>query len=114
MTVVQFQLASMAVAEELIAEIWTCLEEYNIRSPALRFKFHDSGLITIAAHIDDAVAANTVLMRLSTQNLGRDPDGDPRFHILTPGGRVVAPPGWLLAEVSRSHSSHFVSRPKRK
>lgn len=117
MTVIQVQLASMALAEQVIAEIWTCLEEYNIPSPALSLRFHDRGRVTVAAHFNDAVAANTVLTRISTESLCRDPDRDPRLHILIPPHsrmrRMAAPPGWLLAGVVHSQSS-FVSRQKRK
>ena len=122
MTVVQFQLRSMAAAEQSIAEIWTCLEEYDIPSPAVSFKFHDSERVTVTMHIDDSVAANTVLARLSTwvgtEKLCRDADQDPRLQVLTHlhrshDGPAVAPFGWVLAAAG-SRSSHFGSRFKRK
>lgn len=123
MTVIQLQLRSMAAAEQSIAEIWTCLEEYDIPSPAVSFKFHDRGRVTIAMRIDDSVAANTVVARLSTwvgtENLCRDAGRNPGLQLPTHspntgGGRGVAPLGWLLAAAAHSRPSHFVSRLKRK
>ena len=81
MSVVQFQLLSMAEAEDVIAEICGCLEEYDVPTPEIAFSFHGGSRVSITMRIDDAIAANMVKLRLATWfavenrlvHAGRDP-----------------------------------------
>lgn len=64
MAVINFHLASAAEAEDAIADIWVCLEEYGIPSPGLTFSFPDASCVSIALRVDDAVAARLLMLRL--------------------------------------------------
>ncbi len=85
MAVIRFRQLSMAEAEQCVAEIWTCLEEYNMPSPAIAFDFHGPLRTGIKMSIDDPVAASVMLTRLSTwieSQVGPSKTrGGPRFRI---------------------------------
>lgn len=123
MSVIQFQQLSMAEAERCVAEIWTCLEEYDIPSPALSFEFCDRLRTNIRMHIDDPVAANTMLSRLSawiktkrSRFGGYDkvqPEILTRPHVAGTA-RETAPLSFVIAATAPPRSNYAVSRFKRK
>lgn len=59
-----FPLLSMEEAEEALAEIWTCAEEYHVMSPQVTFSFHGSALVSINLRIDDSAAASRMVPRM--------------------------------------------------
>ncbi len=85
MAVIRFRQLSMAEAEQCVAEIWTCLEEYNMPSPTIAFDFRGPLRTGIKMSIDDPVAASVMLTRLSTwieTQIGpSNTDGRPQFRI---------------------------------
>ncbi len=127
MVVIQFQRLSMAEAEQCIAEIWTCLEEYHIPSPKMSFEFSDPLRTSITVNIDDSVAAKTIATRLShwadtqgdTQDRRFYAKRSPRLRVYTEshlaGGAVAAVPlSFVLAKGAPPRSSYVVSRLRRK
>lgn len=85
MSVVQFQLLSMAEAEDVIAEISGCLEEYDVPPPEMAFSFHGRSRVSITMRIDDPIGANMVKLRLATCFAAEKPLGhagpNPRLKI---------------------------------
>ena len=65
MAMIQFRRLSIEEAENCIAEIWTCLEEYQLPSPKMYFDCPEGSGITMTINVDDPVAENTLLARLS-------------------------------------------------
>lgn len=99
MAVIQFQQLSMAEAEQCVAEIWTCLEEYQIPSPTMSFEFHGPRWTSITVNIEDPIAADTMLTRLSR-------------WIETENG--AAPLSFVLAAAAHVAPSYPASRSRRK
>ncbi len=60
---------TVAHAEEAISEIWRCLEEYDILSPAMACKFEGPDL-TIQLHFAEPLSAELVNRRLCAWFLG--------------------------------------------
>jgi hypothetical protein len=60
---------TVAHAEEAISEIWNCLEEYDIRSPAMACNF-DGPDLTIQLHFVEPLGAELVNQRLCAWFLG--------------------------------------------
>lgn len=65
MSVIKFHRLFMADAEEVMAEVWNCLEEYEIPSPYLGFQFDGRGRVTLHFQFDDPGRADMVALRLS-------------------------------------------------
>jgi hypothetical protein len=65
MPIIYFRLLSIEEAEEAIAETWRVLEEYEIPSPGMTFTFRGSSRVKIALRVDDAVNAQTLMLRLA-------------------------------------------------
>jgi hypothetical protein len=65
MPVIYFRLLSIPDAEDAIAETWNVLEEYDIPSPGMTFTFRGRSRIKIALRVDDPVAAQTLMLRLT-------------------------------------------------
>jgi hypothetical protein len=124
MAVIHLRQLSIVQAERCMAEIWTCLEEYDIPSPEMSFEFRDALRTDIRMRIEDPVSADTLATRLSgwagTVSGCLDDGGlDPgvRTHTqarITFSGRAAAPLAFALAAAPPPRSSHHVSRPKRK
>ena len=62
---IRFNRLSLLEAEEVIVEIWKCLEEYQLPSPKLEFTFHTGETVAMAIRIDDRAARAIVSARLS-------------------------------------------------
>lgn len=122
MAVIQFRQLSLAEAEQCVAEIWTCLEEYHIPTPTLSFEFRDSFRTSIRMNIDDCIAANTMVGRLSTwietKRSRSIVDRGPRLQAytqspVTGAGRAAAPLS-LVAITAPTGPSYASSRFRRK
>ncbi len=112
----------MAEAEQCVAEIWTCLEEYNMPSPAIAFDFHGPSRTDIKMSIDDPVAASVMLTRLSTwveTQIGpSSAHGGPQFRIEKQpniaGGPDQASSLSFFMALSASNQSDYAGRFRRK
>jgi hypothetical protein len=62
---IRFNRLSLLEAEEVIVEIWKCLDEYQLPSPKLEFIFHTGETVTMAVRIADRAARAIVSARLS-------------------------------------------------
>jgi hypothetical protein len=62
---IRFNRLSLLDAEEVIVEIWKCLEEYELPSPKLEFTFHTGETVTVAVRIADRAARAIISARLS-------------------------------------------------
>lgn len=122
MAVIQFRQLSLAEAEQCVAEIWAFLEEYHIPTPTLSFEFRDPFRTSIRMNIDDCIAANTMVDRLSTWIVTKRSrsiaDRDPRLEAytrspVTGAGRAAAPLS-LVAITAPTGSSYAGSRFRRK
>ena len=66
MTAINFCRLSMPEAEEVIAEIWSCLEEYGMPSPRIAFVFQANATsVSLNVRLDEPVWAHLLVMRLS-------------------------------------------------
>jgi len=65
MTAISFCQLSMPEAEEVIAEIWNCLEEYGIPSPRMAIDFQGHASIRLEVRLDEPLWAHLLLSRLS-------------------------------------------------
>lgn len=101
MATVNFRELSIGDAEDVIAEIWNCLEEYRIPSPRMTFEFRRGGEIRLGCRFDEPLSAQLVALRLSAwlvtgqrsaEIAGRG-DGPVAPYSLLCGGRRVAPRG---------------------
>ena len=69
---IQFRQLSMAEAERCISEIWTCLEEYQFASPKMSFSCVDASTVSFTIELEDAIAENMLMTRLSILSGGGD------------------------------------------
>ena len=85
MSVVQFRRLSMSEAENVMAEICRCLEEYDVAEPEMAFSFHGFSRVSISVRIDNSIAANMVNLRLASWLAAgkppANPGPDPRLKI---------------------------------
>jgi hypothetical protein len=85
MRVVQCQRLSISEAEDVVAEIYGCLEEYNVPMPKMAFSFLGGSRVSITMRIDDPIAANMMHLRLATWFTAQKPlahaGRDPRLKI---------------------------------
>jgi hypothetical protein len=65
MAVIELDRLSLPDAEEAIAEVWSCLEEYGIPSPIMRVGFHANAKVTMGFTFDEPIGAQLVSLRLS-------------------------------------------------
>ncbi len=65
MPLIHFHLLSIPDAEDAIAEAWNILEEYDIPSPGMTVTFRGSLRVNIALRVDDALDAQTLMLRLA-------------------------------------------------
>jgi hypothetical protein len=66
MAVIQIDRLSLPDAEEVIAEIWNCLEEYGIPSPTMNVDFHANARVTMGLTFDEPIGAQLVSLRLES------------------------------------------------
>jgi hypothetical protein len=83
MTAIKFSRLSMPEAEEVIAEIWNCLEEYGMPSPRIAFDFHGNASVSLQVRLDEPVWARLLVLRLS---------------------------GWIVAEQMQPYSANGIGR----
>lgn len=123
MAVIHVEQLSMTEAEQCVAEIWTCLEEYHMPSPPISFEFRHPRQPSIKVEIDDPVAANTMVTHLSTwirtEQRCVDPAGGPRLKAYTRTDVGCDPPpaaplSFVLAVAAPFSSSYTVPRWRRK
>jgi hypothetical protein len=72
MAVIELDRLSLPDAEEAIAEIWSCLEEYGIPSPIMSVDFHANAKVTMGFTFDEPIGAQLVSLRLSSWMRGSD------------------------------------------
>jgi hypothetical protein len=65
MAVIEVDHLSLPDAEEAIAEVWSCLEEYSIPSPIMSVDFHANAKVTMAFTFEEPIGAQLVSVRLS-------------------------------------------------
>jgi hypothetical protein len=66
MAVIELDRLSLPDAEEAIAEVWSCLEEYGIPSPSMSVDFHANAKVTMGFTFDEPIGAQLVSLRLSS------------------------------------------------
>ena len=66
MSKINFHRLSMREAEEVVVEIWKCLEEYGFPVPHLIFDFHDAATVSIALEVEEPVSAVIMNWRMSS------------------------------------------------
>jgi hypothetical protein len=62
---INFDRLLLPEAEEAIADVWRCLEDYDLPSPALRVDFHANSTVALAFTFEDPLWAELVRLRLS-------------------------------------------------
>jgi hypothetical protein len=65
MTSINFRRLSMPEAEEVIAEIWNCLEEYGMPSPRVAFDFQGDAGVSLEVRMDEPLWTHVLVQRLS-------------------------------------------------
>lgn len=65
MAIVEFRKLSLSEAEEVVAEIWNCLEEYHIPSPQMNFAFGEGDAVTMDCRFREPLWARIVATRLA-------------------------------------------------
>jgi len=66
MAVIELDGLSLAEAEEAIAEVWSCLEEYDIPSPVMSVDVRGTARFTLAFSFEEPIWAKLVSLRLSS------------------------------------------------
>jgi hypothetical protein len=66
MAVIELDRLSLPDAEDAIAEVWSCLEEYSIPSPIMSVDFHANAKVTMGFTFDEPIGAQLVSVRLSS------------------------------------------------
>lgn len=69
---IEFRSLSVQDAEQVLAEIWKCLEEFDIASPRLGVKFGGEADVTLRCRFDEQLSARIVAMRLSRWMAGNE------------------------------------------
>jgi len=91
---------SLPEAEEAIVEIWSCLEEYHIPSPAMSVDVRANSRVTIGLSFEEPLWAELVSLRLS--NSMRIAQLRRRLYVPVVG-ELCAAPLLLLQEEARTH-----------
>jgi hypothetical protein len=65
MVVIEFRRLTMHEAEEALAEMWNCLEEYDIPSPRMAFDFAGDERVSMDVFMDESIWADIMMLRLS-------------------------------------------------
>jgi hypothetical protein len=72
---IEFRSLSVQDAEQVLAEIWNCLEEFDIPSPRLAVKFRGETEVTLRCRFDEQLSVRIVAMRLSRWIAGNERRG---------------------------------------
>jgi hypothetical protein len=62
---IEFRSLSVQDAEHVLAEVWNCLEEFDLPSPRLAVKFRGGAEVTLRCRFFDSLSARLVAMRLA-------------------------------------------------
>jgi hypothetical protein len=62
---IEFRSLSLQDAEQVLAEVWNCLEEFDIPSPRLVVKFRGQTEVVLRCRFSEQLSARIVAMRLS-------------------------------------------------
>jgi hypothetical protein len=73
MTVIELRQLSLADAEEVIAEVWNCLEEYDIATPRIGVEFHSAAKVSLCFRIEESISEKVLALRLSSWRCANDP-----------------------------------------
>ena len=71
MTTIEFRSLTLPEAEQVLAEIWNCLEEYILPSPHMIFEFGDVDSVSLRCRIGEPFWGLLVAMRLSSIHRSR-------------------------------------------
>jgi hypothetical protein len=72
---IEFRSLSVQDAEQVLAEIWNCLEEFDIPSPRLVVKFRGEAEVELRCRFAETLSARLVGMRLSRWIAGNERRG---------------------------------------
>jgi hypothetical protein len=99
----EFRGLSMPEAEEVIAALWCCFEEYDVPSPAMTFKFHGGERASVRMRIESADVAKVVARFLSDWKVARHSNGP-----IPIAGRQSIPwqPEWVSVAGSALNTRH--------
>jgi hypothetical protein len=103
MIAIEFRDLSMPEAEEVIAALWCCFEEYDVPSPAMTFEFYGTARASVQVHMEDAAVAKVVARFLSDWNIARHSNAS----IPIPSRQsILRPPEWTSLAGSTLNTRH--------
>jgi hypothetical protein len=70
-TTIEFRGLSLQEAEEVLVDVWNCLEEYAIPSPAMTFAFAGGADVSFRMRFAEPLWARLVANRLSSGMIAR-------------------------------------------
>jgi hypothetical protein len=103
MIAIEFHDLSMPEAEEVIAALWCCFEEYDVPSPAMTFKFYGGARASVQVHMEDAAVAKVVARFLSDWNVARHSNGS---TAIASRQSILRPPEWASVASSTLNTKH--------
>jgi hypothetical protein len=71
-TTIEFRGLSLQEAEEVLVDVWNCLEEYAIPSPSMAFDFAGTAEVSFRMRFGEPLWARLVANRLSSGTMARD------------------------------------------
>lgn len=89
MAVIELDRLSLPDAEEVIAEVWNCLEEYGIPSPTMNVDFHANARVTMGLTFDEPIGAHLVSLRLESWMRNSVELHTPRARDYTPRAEIA-------------------------
>jgi hypothetical protein len=100
MSKIKFHRLSICEAEEVVVDIWKCLEEYDFPVPRLTFDFHDAATVSIVLEVEEPVSAVIMNWRMSSWvdagSYGTDPTQNTRKQPCAHGHPLGVQPTTLL------------------
>jgi hypothetical protein len=72
---IEFRNLSVPDAERVLAEVWNCLEEFELSSPRLAVKFRGEAEVTLQCRFSETLSARLVAMRLARWIAGNERRG---------------------------------------
>jgi hypothetical protein len=72
---IEFRNLSVQDAERVLAEVWNCLEEFEVPSPRLAVKFREGAEVTLQCRFSETLSARLVAMRLARWIAGNERRG---------------------------------------
>ena len=79
---------ALSEAEEAVAELWFCLEEFRLSSPTMAVDIHPDGQVTMEFSFDEPLWAELVGIRLSNWLSSSRPGGWKRGFTPGPAGQA--------------------------